>query len=234
LDRIENKISSQKTLSDLIKQTVSKLLLHLRPDSNEQIDPTTKKPSTTSQKSPADGRASANQSRARNGSSDQSDSEDDDEELLGDDLDEAVARELAGLEAGSTRESSNEAEESRRNHSDEDVEQSDSQSGRSDESQSLSGYSSESSTSSPQPAPTKKAKLTKLSAATRLGTRASSSTFLPALNVGYTLGDSDASDLEIDDLAVDKMERERGRKNRRGQQARRASVYFLLPSLFLF
>ncbi|KAA1064234.1 hypothetical protein PGTUg99_015633 [Puccinia graminis f. sp. tritici] len=222
LDRIENKISSQKTSADLIKQTVSKLLLHLRPDSIEQIDPkTTKKSSsTTSQKSPADGRASAKQPRARNGSSEQDDSEDDDEELLGDELDEAVARELAGLEAGSTGESSTDAEQSRRNHSDDDDEPSDSQSDRSDESQSLSGYSSES--SSLQPAPTKKAKLTKLSTATKLGTRASSSTFLPALNVGYTLGDSDASDLEIDDLAVDKMERERGRKNRRGQQARRA------------
>ncbi|KAH9812312.1 BUD22-domain-containing protein [Melampsora americana] len=49
--------------------------------------------------------------------------------------------------------------------------------------------------------------------------RPTSSTFLPALNVGYVDG-SDGSDL--DDPVYDRLEREMGRKNRRGQRARRA------------
>lgn len=48
------------------------------------------------------------------------------------------------------------------------------------------------------------------------------STFLPTLSVGFTRGDSDASDWS--DEEVDKVER----KNRRGQRARRAYVLFSL------
>ncbi|KAG0148060.1 hypothetical protein CROQUDRAFT_670187 [Cronartium quercuum f. sp. fusiforme G11] len=52
------------------------------------------------------------------------------------------------------------------------------------------------------------------------GRRPSTSTFLPSLNVGYVCGDSDASSVE--DPVYDRLEREMGRKNRRGQRARRA------------
>ncbi|OAV92556.1 hypothetical protein PTTG_06635 [Puccinia triticina 1-1 BBBD Race 1] len=213
-ERIENKISSQKSLSEVIKQTVTKLLLaHLRPDPVEKIDSKAKECTSkakNSQQRTADTRV---------GSSDQSGSEDEGE-LLGDALDEAVARELAGLEAGPTSEEMSESEESQLSRTDDDDEHSDSHSDCSRDSQTQSGHSS-SSTSFHHPAPAKKPKLAK-PPASKTTTRPSSSTFLPALNVGYTLGDSDASDLDIDDQAVDKMEQERGRKNRRGQQARRA------------
>lgn len=53
--------------------------------------------------------------------------------------------------------------------------------------------------------------------------RPTASTFLPALNVGYTRGDSDAS--SVDDSTCDRVDREMGRKNRRGQRARRACVF---------
>lgn len=46
------------------------------------------------------------------------------------------------------------------------------------------------------------------------------STFLPSLSVGFTRGDSDASDLSDEEVKVADM-----RKNRRGQRARRAYVH---------
>jgi len=215
LTRIENKISSQKSLSELLRQTVSKLLLDLQLHSVEKPHSKAEPISVSSEKLAAKQipPSSTRQPRPGSGSSEPSGS-DDDIELLGEDLDEAVARELADLEGGSGREDSSEAEESTPATSD--VDDDGSQSDHSDEQTSLSPDSQQ------PPDLTRKAKLSK-STRNKPGTRPSSSTFLPALNVGYTLGDSDASsDLDIDDLAVDKMERERGRKNRRGQQARRA------------
>ena len=54
-------------------------------------------------------------------------------------------------------------------------------------------------------------------AVAKISTKAGESTFLPSLSVGFTRGDSDASDL--DDGEVAKTD---PRKNRRGQRARRA------------
>ncbi|KNZ58772.1 uncharacterized protein VP01_1865g5 [Puccinia sorghi] len=211
LTRIENKISSQKSLSELLRQTVSKLLVDLqlhhpvdKPHSKAEPTSVSSEKLATKEILP-----STRQPLPRSGSSELSGSEDE-VELLGEDLDEAVARELADLDGGTGREGSSEAEGSTPATSD--VDDDGSQSDSSDEHP-----------DSQQPPDL--ARKTKLSKPTsnKPGTRPSSSTFLPALNVGYTLGDSDASsDLDIDDLAVDKMERERGRKNRRGQQARRA------------
>jgi hypothetical protein len=224
LTRLENKISSQKSLAEMIKQTVSKLLIQLQPHSVDHVrsqvrEALSSAPEFRDHKRPSSGQQSLPRAR-----SSQPSGSEDDAELLGDDLDEAVARELADLEgrsngAGATDAESNASADDDDDHDDDDDDDEGTKTEASDEDGSLSGYSS----SSAQPALVKRAKL---SSKLKPNARPSSSTFLPALNVGYTLGDSDASDVDIDDLAVDKMERERGRKNRRGQQARRASVSF--------
>lgn len=220
LTRLENKISSQKSLAEMIKQTVSKLLIQLQPHSVDHVrsqvrEALSSAPEFRDHKRPSSGQQSLPRAR-----SSQPSGSEDDAELLGDDLDEAVARELADLEgrsngAGATDAESNASADDDDDHDDDDDDDEGTKTEASDEDGSLSGYSS----SSAQPALVKRAKL---SSKLKPNARPSSSTFLPALNVGYTLGDSDASDVDIDDLAVDKMERERGRKNRRGQQARRA------------
>ena len=53
------------------------------------------------------------------------------------------------------------------------------------------------------------------------------STFLPSLSVGYTRGDSDASDISDGEGAAGDVPR----KNRRGQRARRAYVHFSFVTL---
>lgn len=53
------------------------------------------------------------------------------------------------------------------------------------------------------------------------------STFLPSLAVGYTRGDSSASDWSGDEGENDTKVDPNPRKNRRGQRARKALVYFL-------
>ncbi|KAI7963927.1 hypothetical protein MJO29_004354 [Puccinia striiformis f. sp. tritici] len=176
LDKIENKISSSKSLAESIKQTISKLEQKQPQSKNKPIER-----KTTSE-------TVERQTRSGNDGSDENEEDREEEgELEGDELDEAVARELAELEEGNTTEEE-ETEE--------------------DQSESSSLH---------LPPPSKKPKLNKSKQPLP-----SSSTFLPALNVGYTLGDSDASGSDIDDLAIHKIEQERGRKNRRGQQARRA------------
>ena len=67
--------------------------------------------------------------------------------------------------------------------------------------------------------PAKKAKLLGKEAGAK-STASSISTFLPSLSVGYTRGDSDASDISDGEAA------DAPRKNRRGQRARRAYVHF--------
>ncbi|PLW44742.1 hypothetical protein PCANC_10629 [Puccinia coronata f. sp. avenae] len=179
---LKNKISSQKLLAEMIKQTVSKLLI--QPHSGNHVHPQVREASSSGpefrdHKHPSSG----HQSCPRAGSN------------------QAVARELADLEGRSNGAGGSDPES---NASKEDDDNNDNNDGSSKTEPQLSSKGPKLS----KPKPT---------------TRPLSSTFLPALNVGYTLGNSDASDVDIDDLAVDKMERERGRKNWRGQQARRAS-----------
>ncbi|PLW19182.1 hypothetical protein PCANC_09964 [Puccinia coronata f. sp. avenae] len=182
LTRLENKISSQKLLAEMIKQTVSKLLI--QPHSGNHVHPQVREASSSGpefrdHKHPSSG----HQSCPRAGSN------------------QAVARELADLEGRSNGAGGSNPES---NASKEDDDNNDNNDGSSKKEPQLSSKGPKLSKPKPTTCPL-------------------SSTFLPALNVGYTLGNSDASDVNIDDLAVDKMERERGRKNRQGQQARRAS-----------
>ncbi|MBW0491840.1 hypothetical protein O181_031555 [Austropuccinia psidii MF-1] len=207
LSRMENKICSHKALADVMKQTVEKLLPQLLVQSGQSpsmldlschTSDKRQNPSNLSSKKIQEGE-SIKAAKMRTDAKD--------EDVIGSELDDMVARELDALE------SRTEEDDSEASH--EDGVFSDASTAHAQNQSSGGAYDATSPFDSKTPGQ-------KLQHHSTKRARPSTSTFLPTLNVGYTIGDSDASDLEIDDRSLDRLERERARKNRRGQRARRA------------
>lgn len=223
LGRIENKIGSHKLLAQVISRAVSSLLPHQpHPRALESLD-TRAHPIRPSQTR-----------RPTQAPSAQSSAPLDDRDRLAEELDQAVARELEALEDSdpsyTSDDESNQSspEELERTILEEEGEPEDSIADSGDEDQGSLGGSEQARKRLRMTSSSKRLDPSTLDRSSghsikRSTTRSSASTFLPALNVGYTIGDSDrSSDSDIDDRALDKLERERARKNRRGQRARRA------------
>lgn len=205
LARVQGRLLSSKALASEVKTVVEMLRLMLQPekkaaqdpDSDEEaeVKPPSKKQKVVAKASSADEDSDESDAESRQVIVDEDDAEVDD----------------GGWESGSVDGNDDLGDEDKEPEGDDDSDESSDEDEDGDE---------EDDDDEPRPrAESAKTKKPAKEPAAVKGKNASESTFLPSLAVGFTRGDSDASDVSDSETKVADV-----RKNRRGQRARRMYV----------